>query len=189
MMAAENPESIELVNDTQLNVASLLMEDVGGTRSLTLALTSFPLADDLVASNVLGNLRLTRLQSSIMASGQLSGHVELECARCLSLYDQPFTTRLAEQFRQTVNIHSGDGIPESRDESEDVENDDDELGFEINDAHEIDLTELLRQNILLALPMRPACGEICPGPPEIVNYEESDIDSRFAALQQLLDNE
>ncbi len=27
-------------------------------------------------------------------------------------------------------------------------------GFEINDAHEMDLTELLRQNILLALPMR-----------------------------------
>jgi len=189
MMAAENPGSIDLVNDTGLNVASLLMENIGGTRELTITLTSFPLDEDLVASDVLGTIRLTRLQSGILATGKLSGHVELECARCLNLYDQPFTTRLSEQFRQTVDIQSGVGITPPRSEPDDDEDEDDEPGFEINDAHEIDLTELLRQNILLALPMRPDCGDICPGPPEIDNGPDADVDSRFAALQQLLDDE
>lgn len=189
MMAAENPGSIDLVNDTGLNVASLLMENVGGTRELTVTLTSFPLDDDLVASEVLGNIRLTRLQSGILATGRLSGHVELECARCLNLYDQPFNIRLAEQYRQTVDVHSGSGITPPREADDEEDDGDDEPGFEINDAHEIDLTELLRQNILLALPMRPDCGEQCPGPPQIDNGSESDVDARFAALQELLEDE
>lgn len=190
MTAAENPGSIDLVNDTGLNVAALLMEDVGGTRELTITLTSFPLDDELVASDVLGEIRLTRLQSGILATGKLTGHVELECARCLNLYDQPFNTRLAEQFRQTVDVYSGAGVTPVRGEPGDEEEDeDDEPGFDINDAHEIDLTELLRQNILLALPMRPSCGENCPGPAEIDNGPESEIDDRFAALQQLLEDE
>lgn len=190
MMASENQGSIDLVNDTRLNVASLLLENVGGTRELTITLTAFPLDDELAASDVLGNIRLTRLQDGILATGKLSGHVELECARCLNLYDQPFNTRLTEQFRQTVDVLSGHGFTPPRGEpTNEGEDEDDEPGFDINDAHEIDLTELLRQNILLALPMRPDCGDICPGPPEIDNGPESDVDSRFAALQHLLDDE
>ena len=57
------------------------------------------------------------------------------------------------------------------------------------DAHELDLTELLRQWIVLALPMTPTCGPDCPGPQEIDNGDEEAVDNRFAALQQLLDNE
>jgi uncharacterized protein len=188
-MAAQNPGTIELINDTRLNVASLLMEDVGSTRELAVTLTSFPLDDDLVATSVLGQLRLTRIHSGVLATGQLSGDVELECARCLNLYDQPFRTRLTEEYRQTVDVRSGAGISSPRVEPEVETEKDDEPGFEINDAHEIDLTELLRQNILLSLPMRPDCGENCPGPPEIDNGPDAEIDSRFAALEQLLDDE
>jgi uncharacterized protein len=188
-MAAENLESIELINDTRLNVASLLMEETGRTRELALTLASCPLDDDLTASNVLGQIRLTRIHSGILATGELNGDVELECSRCLNLYNQPFTARLTEEYRQTVDVRSGTGLTPPRIEKDVDDEDDDEPGFEINDAHEIDLTELLRQNILLSLPMRPDCGKLCPGPPEIRNEPEALIDSRFAALEQLLDDE
>jgi uncharacterized protein len=188
-MAAENLESIELINDTRLNVASLLLEDVGNTRELKLTFTSFPLDDDLAASSVLGKIRLTRIHSGILATGELTGDVELECARCLNLYDQSFRARLTEEYRQTVDVRSGSGVTPPRIEPEAEKEADDEPGFEINDAHEIDLTELLRQNILLALPMRPDCGKQCPGPPEMENEPEALVDSRFAALEQLLDDE
>lgn len=188
-MATDKTGAIKLVNDTGLNIASLLMEDVGSTRELELTLTSFPLDDELVASNVLGQFRLTRLRSGVLVTGTASGDVELECSRCLNLYDQPYTTTLTEQFRQTVDVRSGSGITPARRASSDVDEDDDELGFEINDAHEMDLTEMLRQNILLALPMRPDCGERCSGPPEIPNEPDAQSDSRFAALEQLLDDE
>ena len=188
-MAAENLDAIQLVDDTQLNVASLLMEDVGSTREIALTLHNFQLADDLSAANVLGQIRLTRIQSGILANGSLNGVVELECARCLNLYDQPFKTRLTEQYRQTVDVRSGAGMSRPDENQDDGDEVDDEPGFEINDAHEIDLTELIRQNVLVALPMRPDCGEQCPGPPEIDNGPESPYDSRFAALEQLLDDE
>lgn len=186
-MTADKSDSIELINDTHLNVASLLMEDVGATRDLRITLTAFPLDDDLVATDVMGQIQLTRLQSGVLARGDVRGHVELECARCLNLYDQPFKKKLTEEFRQTVDVRGGAGVAPV--EPADPEEDDDELGFEINDAHEIDMTEMLRQNILLALPMRPDCGEQCPGPPEVDNGPDAKVDSRFAALQQLLDEE
>lgn len=189
-MATDNQGTIELVNETSLNVATLLTENTGSTRRIDLTLAAFPLDDDLSAREVHGQLKLTRLQSGIMATGTLTGHVELECVRCLNLYDQPFKTRLTEQFRQTVDVHSGVNYTPPRGEpANDTEDKDDEPGFEINDAHEINLTELLRQNILLALPMRPDCGDICPGPPPVDNGPESDVDARFAALQHLLDDE
>ena len=34
----------------------------------------------------------------------------------------------------------------------------------IDENHELDLREPLRQEILVALPMRPDCGPDCPGP-------------------------
>jgi uncharacterized protein len=188
-MTTGKQETIELINDTGLNVASLLMEDVGAIRDLRLTLTSFPLDEELVASDVLGSIRLTRLRSGILATGELGGHVELECARCLNLYDQAFRARLTEQFRQTVDVRSGAGVAPVVKDDQAATDDDDEVGFEINDAHEIDLTELLRQNILLSLPMRPDCGEDCPGPPAIDDGPDAQVDARFAALQDLLDDE
>lgn len=188
-MAADNLESIELFNDTQLNVASLLMEEVGSTRDIALTLTTFSLDSDLAASGVLGQIRLTRIHSGILATGELKGTVELECARCIDLYDQVFKARFSEEYRQTVDVRSGAGYTPPSIEKDADDDGDDEPGFEINDAHEINLTELLRQNILLALPMRPDCGKLCSGPPKVNNEPEALIDSRFAALEQLLDDE
>jgi uncharacterized metal-binding protein YceD (DUF177 family) len=64
-------------------------------------------------------------------------------------------------------------------------NDDDER-FAINDAHELDIRAPLRQELIVSLPMRPDCGDRCPGPPAIDDDGEEEIDNRFAALGALL---
>lgn len=178
-------DTIQLHDETRLNVASLLMEDVGARRDVHIELGSFPLDEDLVARETTGEIRLTRIQTGILASGQVSGVVELECARCLQEYDQPFRTSFAEEFHQTVDVRNGGGVTPPRGQRV-APDDDDEIPFEINDAHEMDMTELLRQWILLELPMRPDCGEACPGPPAMAEDPEAQVDSRFAALEQLL---
>ncbi len=186
-MTTHETHAIELVDDTRLNVATLLMEEVGSTRDVTISLARFPLDQDLVASDVTARIRLTRLRSGLLAKGSVEGSVELECARCLNLYDQPFAESFTEQFRQTVDVRSGlDLGPAPRASANDA---DDELGFVIDESHELDLTEMLRQWILLSLPMRPDCGEACPGPPQVANEPESQVDARFAALEQLLESE
>lgn len=180
-----NAETIQLRDETQVNVASLLMEDVGGRRDVAITLSSCPLDEDLVARDTTGGIRLTRIRSGILAQGQVSGVVELQCARCLQEYDQPFRTEFAEEFHQTVDVRNGAGVTPPRGKPT-REDDDDEIAFEINDAHEMDMTELLRQWILLELPMRPDCGEACPGPPAMAEDPEAQVDTRFAALEQLL---
>lgn len=178
----------ELDDDLIIKVSSLLMESIGSTRKVDVHRSGFTLDDDLTAHDVLASIVLTRLNTGILASGSATGSVELECVRCLNLYEQSFSVTFAEQFRQTTEILDGRGVTPPREKPEDDEGDD-ELAFEINDAHELDLTELLRQWILLSLPMTPVCGKDCPGPQEYAGNEEDVIDARFAALQDLLDTE
>lgn len=180
-----NVDTIQLRDEMRLNVSSLLMEEIGARRDVHIELDTFPLDEDLVARDTIGEIRLTHIQSSILASGQISGVVKLECARCLQEYDQPFRTTFAEEFHQTVDVRNGSGVTPSR-VLRTSDDDDDEIAFEINDAHELDMTELLRQWILLELPMRPDCGEDCSGPPAMSEAPEAQVDSRFAALEQLL---
>jgi uncharacterized protein len=60
----------------------------------------------------------------------------------------------------------------------------------------LDLTELIRQNVLLALPIQPLCREDCKGlcpecgrdlNVEPHTHEAEARDERFAALRQLLE--
>jgi uncharacterized protein len=187
-MATHETHAIELIDDTRLNVASLLLEEVGSTRDVEISLATFPLDGDLTASDVHAQFRLTRLRSGLLAKGTIKGTVELECARCLNPYGQPFAESFTEQFRQTVDVRSGADIPPAKRMADDDDTDD-EVGFTIDEAHQLDLAEMLRQWIVLALPMRPDCGEDCPGPPEMQNEPEAQVDSRFAELEHLLDDE
>lgn len=188
-MNTESLKTITLHDDLVLKVSSLLLEDVGSIRTVKVTLTSFPLDDGMMARNVSADIRLIRLNSGILAQGSATGVVDMECVRCLNLFEQPFTAKFTEQFRQTTDILDGRGASPAR-EDDGWGEEDDELAFEINDAHELDLTELLRQWIVLALPMTPICGPDCPGPQPIDNGDqETAVDDRFAALQQLLDDE
>lgn len=186
-VSTENYEAITLRDDLVLKISSLLMEGVGSTRNVSVHLTDFELDSDLTANAVEAVIRLTRLNTSVLAHGNVSGSVTLECVRCLNQFEQPFSTTFAEEFRQVESL-GGHGFNAPDDDFEEDESDE-ELAFEINDAHEIDLTEMLRQHILLALPMNPICGKDCPGPEQVQNNTEDQIDARFAALQDLLDNE
>ena len=187
-MTTQHPEPISLRDDLIIKVSSLLMESIGSTRKVEVNLSSLPLDGDLVASGVSAGITLTRLNTCILAMGSASGTVEMQCVRCLNLFEQPFSVKFAEQFRQTTGVLDGKGFTPPHEDPEEDEGDG-ELAFEISDAHELDLTELLRQWILLSLPMNPICGKDCPGPETVTATDEGAIDARFAALQELLDNE
>jgi uncharacterized protein len=133
-----------------------------------------------MARDVTGDVRLTRLRDGILAHVEASGLSPLACARCLRDYEQPFDVAFDEEFRQTVDVRTGAGLA--------VVLEDDEQASLIDENHELDLREPLRQEIVLALPMRPDCGPDCPGPdvPADEQGEEMAVDSRMAALAALL---
>lgn len=182
-MVADSGQRRELRNETAVNVAGLLKEPVGASRSYRLLLDEMVADDDVAARDIDGAVRLTRLRDGIIASVTATGRAPLICARCLRQYEQPFAVAFDEEYRQTVDLRTGI----------DLESDtaDDEPLSRIDENHELDLREPLRQEILVALPMRPDCGEECPGPDALAADEvgEDEIDDRLAALASLLGDE
>ena len=170
----------DLENDTVVNVSRLLQEATGATRSFRLSLDWFALDTDLMARDIRGTLKLMRLADGLLLSGTISGIALIECVRCLEIYDQPFTAELEQEYRSFMDLamHVG-GAPEADDLIA-------EIG-EIDEANEIDMAEPIRQFAILSLPMRPNCGDGCPGP-DIEVEEGPEIDHRLAALATLLEN-
>ncbi|HET9660894.1 MAG TPA: YceD family protein [Thermomicrobiales bacterium] len=168
---------MDLYNETAVNVATLLQEPVGASRTYSVRLDRFELDDELVARDVNGTMRLTRLSDEILANVEATATVTLICLRCLEDYDQPTKIRFQEEFRVAYDVRSG----------AEVRSTDDDERFSINDAHELDIREPLRQELIVSLPMRPDCGDRCPGPPAIDDEsKKEEIDNRFAALGALL---
>ena len=183
-MAIEEGRSGDLLDETRLNVASLLQEPVGSTRDVTVALAKLALADDLVARDIRAVARLTRLKGGILVAASVAATVPMQCVTCLADFDEQISESFSEPFRQIVDVRTGAALPPGELEGEDDE--EVEPGFTIDENHELDLVEALRQWIVLAIPMQPSCGPNCPGPLLTSTEEDGTIDSRFASLGNLL---
>ena len=138
------------------NVAQLLKAPVGATQVVELDnADKLDLEDESVrlAGPINGRLRMRRTNQGILVDGPVEAEVEITCVRCLDTFTMPVSFDLEEQFYPTIDVVTGLSLPES----------DDELIFPIDQNHQLDLREALRQNLLLALPMQPICKETCAG--------------------------
>lgn len=180
-MTADRGQQVELTNETAINVAGLLKGLVGANRRYDLHLDRMPLGDGLAAEDVNGEVQLTRLRDGIIADVEIAGVASLQCVRCLREYDQAFETTFSEEYRQSVDLRTGVEIPPEEDEDEETSL--------IDENHELDIAEAMRQEILIALPMRPDCGPSCPGPDVIEVGEPLEKRNPFEALAGLLDEE
>ena len=133
-----------------VNVGQLLKSPVGTTRSLKV---NDEVNLNSARSLVSGQLELIRTNRSILARGNFGSEVEMECCRCLNRFKCPVTVSLAEEFFPEIDVLSGIKL----DKPEDPES------FTINENHVLDITEALRQYILLAVPMKPLCRPDCRG--------------------------
>lgn len=178
--AAASAEHVpmDLHNETVINVAALLQEPVGSSRGYPMRLDGFPLDEGMRAEDVEGDIKLVRLADEVLVNVTARGTVELECDRCLREYDQPFHTRFSAEYRPTVDVRTGVDLATVTEDER----------FTIDENHELDITEPLRQEILVALPMRTMCGADCPGPDVPPDDDEGKVDERLAALAQLLDD-
>jgi uncharacterized protein len=171
---------MELKNDTIINVAQLMKDDVGSARKYSLSLDWFSLDQDLMAKDVSADVRLTRISGGILASGQVSGTAMVECARCLEIYEQPFSAVFDHEYRPTIDVRSGQLVDQPGAEEE--------LGT-IDDAHELDVAEPMRQVAILDVPIKPICMEACPGLQADAPDDEQENDRRLGVLSALLDDE
>jgi uncharacterized protein len=186
----------------QYNVAQLLKEPTGSVRRYELVEDIGAIDPDLeVLGPLVGKLQLMRTNSGVLATGELSTAVRSTCNRCLEPIAVPVRFELTESFRPLTEVESGRYL-----RPDEFEGDADDLEDEallINEQHILDITEIVRQNIWLALPMYPGCNWGGPGPcPNLADLldnlgdvrllrddetapEEEILDPRWAALIEL----
>jgi uncharacterized protein len=138
----------------RINVAQLLKEGIGSTRSYEVdEVIDLDVAGDKGGGLVRGNVELTRINRGIMAMGKLNTTVKINCSRCLVECECPLQMDIEEEFFPLTDIFTG--APLSLPQESDT--------FTIDDQHILDMTEAIRQSIVLALPMKPLCREDCAG--------------------------
>ena len=170
---------------TQFNLAQLLKSTVGGTRTYDFEADEPIDLDGSTATGVEGRVKFTLTNFGILASVRATATLHLACARCL----EPFTTTASVEFdaeyRPTIDVQSG--LP-----SQTIHTDSE---FFITPNHVIDLTEALREHLLLVEEIVPICRDdcrgLCPTCGTNLNVEQCGCapageESPFAALRSLL---
>jgi DUF177 domain-containing protein len=161
----------------------------GSMRSLS---RSFPAPGNLTV-DVVGvpqgspvdlDLRLESVMEGVLVSATAQAEVTGECVRCLD----PIS-RSVEVSMQELYAYPG------RERDNHKHDDDDDAELPVLEGDLIDLEPVLRDAVVLALPLRPLCRDDCPGLcPECgaqladdPAHGHEEADPRWAALQGLLD--
>ncbi len=85
--------------------------------------------------------------------GSVEATLECDCSRCLEPFDVPVAASLDTVFLPAAE-------PAGADDGEIRE---DDLGVSFYRDEQIDLGEVMREQFILALPMKPLCSESCKG--------------------------
>lgn len=128
------------------------------------------------------NVTYYRSGREILFTGGLRGEVEGDCSRCLESF--PFVIEKTFDFILTT-----DPLPTNRN----MELTADDMGLSFHSGDDIDLSPYVREQTLLALPLRPLCSEgcrgLCPGCGAELNQDgcgcTSPGDPRMAVFRNL----
>jgi uncharacterized protein len=166
-------------NPLRLNVGFFVNQSVGYSREFPFEFPELRLEPDLDLKNLAGTARITRTPQGLLVQLKMHATLQSECARCLTEIEQPLEISFTElyAFSPRTVTESGLILPE--------------------DGH-IDLAPLVREYMLLEIPIspicRPDCLGLCPVCGESLNenthhHEEEFIDPRLEGLKKLLDEE
>ncbi|MHB2015664.1 MAG: YceD family protein [Candidatus Xenobia bacterium] len=127
--------------------------------------------------------KLTNAATRILVEGTLKSRARLECNRCTEPFELPLEVEVHEEFLPEGSKE----MPQGPDLSAD------ELDVFVYHEDRIDAEEIIRQNIIAALPMMALCQEACRGLCPMCganrnqapcSCEEQKTDPRWAGLEK-----
>jgi uncharacterized protein len=148
----------------RVDVADLLAQP-GARRTIRMAEPLDGLAGSAAAVTdpVAVVLDLERVSEGIVVRGSVSGTWRAECSRCLGGLRHPIEVHVDELFEP-------DPVP---DETYPLE------------GHSLDLEQLLRDAVLLELPLAPHCEPPCAPVGTFTPADHDEVDPRWAGLSEL----
>lgn len=160
----------------KINVEEMLTE---GNRRLTVkeSLSDVKLDDAKLLAPVNVEINLEIIDKEIYIRGVFNTRVELECVRCLEIFQLNLSGEIESvymfehEFRDMID-------------KLDAEYEADDETIECLKDGIVDISELVREHIILEIPPYPICTDDCKGLEEFEKYKDDGMDSRW---QQLLD--
>lgn len=164
----------------RLNVGFIVHETVGYSREFLIDSPTIHIEPDLNLDNLQGNVRVTRTAKGLLLQAKFEASINSECVRCLKDFILPLSIDFTELYAFS---------PNSADES----------GLILPENGKIDLEPLLREEMLLAIPINPICQVDCKGLCPIcgenlndhshTTHEEEAHDPRLDILKSLFDTD
>ena len=163
-----------------LDLTDILLES-GQVMAREFCLESDDVDDVALAEKMCGELCLQNARRNIIISGEASAVVQLPCARCLKQFDYP--VELTLEATAPISLFEIPGLPSAPKVELDDEEDllDDEIRA-LFVAHSLNVSELVRQAIVLQTPINPLCSEDCFGFGEFLDQSEKS-DPRLELLK------
>lgn len=110
------------------------------------------------------DLRLESVVEGVLVSGTVNATVTGECVRCLDPVTSAIEVDLQELYVHPDREHGGHAGGHGRGRVDDGFGEDEEMAaLPQLDGDLLDLEPVLRDAVVLALPLRPLCREDCPG--------------------------
>lgn len=169
-----NPAKIFL-----LEVGFIAHEEIGYSRTFDFDVEHLELGEDLTLDNLSGEINFSRSSEGILAQAEFSAFTETSCGRCLEKVYQPLESKFSELFTLSSRADK-----------------DTEMILPANGK--IDFVPILRDYMLLEVPINSVCREDCQGfcPECGVNRNEESCncatetrDTRLSVLKSLLDQD
>jgi uncharacterized protein len=139
-------------------------------------------------SKMPADIRIESVLDGVLVNLDFEFEVEAECARCLEPFMWTDEAHVTELFLYEETDSRGRVIPTVQDESDEL------TVFYVHDDS-LDLLEVVRDAIVLDLPLSPLCQPDCLGicqqcgeKLEDAPHNHESLDQRWAALEGLLDS-
>jgi len=163
----------------RLNVGFLLNLTVGSSREFLFDFPCIHLQPDLDLKDLTGKTVVTRTPQGLLVDTKMQASCLAECGRCLNEFEQVLNVDFTELY-----YFPGRAI--------------DETDLQLPEDLIIDLEPVLREYMLLEVPINPVCNPDCKGLCPVCgdsitgnshNHDDEAIDPRLAVLKELLDKD
>ncbi len=132
-------------------------------------------------------LRLESVMEGVLVTGTVRAPLAGECVRCL----EPLAQEVTADFQEMFSYPESEGPARRQADAADEEGDEESLFLQ---GDLFDLEPVLRDAVVLALPLQPVCREDCPGlcpdcgvqlAQDPDHHHDDAVDIRWAALRDL----
>ena len=135
---------------------------------------------------VKATLHVDKFGHEVFVRGTVKSLLELECSRCLKVFPYELDLSVDVVYRPLEEL-GGEETHEIKD---------DELDTDFYQGDELDIDDLVKEQVILSIPLKPLCSETCRGicpacgtdlSIDTCTCETKEIDPRLEILKQLLD--